>query len=213
VIAPCVIVITDPAFSDELLTERAERLLDAVPPGSIGLQVRDKARPARQVFNLAERLKSICARHGAPVYVNDRIDIALAIAAEGVHLGDGSAPIEDARRLLGRESFLSVAAHRLEDVERAHAKGATAALLSPVFATPGKGPPQGTRFISEARGRCPHLCLYALGGIDEKNAGACFEAGADGIAVIRAVWSAVDPVGAAISLVASARDRLSPGHE
>src|SRR5262249_50312267 len=152
---------------------------------SIGIQVRDKARPTRTVTALAERLRSVCLEFGAPLYVNDRVDVALSLGADGVHLGGDSIDAGDARQLLGPRAFVSVAAHEADDVARAATNGATTTLLSPIFSTPGKGAPRGTSFISDARTRAPSIRLYALGGVDHTNAAACIRAGADGVAVIR----------------------------
>jgi thiamine-phosphate pyrophosphorylase len=159
---------------------------------------------------LAERLRQICSAFGAPLYVNDRVDVALAAGADGVHLGSGSIGVGEARRLLGATAFVSAAAHELEDVERATADGATAALVSPIFSTPGKAAPRGTPFLSKARERVPHARLYALGGVDVASAPSCVQAGADGVAVIRAVWRAKDPGAVAKALVATVRAHASP---
>jgi len=202
---PNVVVITDPALSDDELTERAARALAAAPRASIGIQVRDKARPARAVMALAERLQRVCLEFDAPLYVNDRLDVALCLGVDGVHLGGDSVGVEDARELLGPRAFVSIAAHQTEDVARAETSGATAALVSPIFATPEKGPPRGASFLTAARAQARNLRLYALGGVDARNAAACIGAGADGVAVIRAVWHAGDPAAAARALVDAVR--------
>jgi thiamine-phosphate pyrophosphorylase len=202
---PDVIAITDPRWADDELVLRAEAVLAAVPRGSVGLQLRDKVRGSKAVHGLAERLRAICSQHDAALYVNDRLDVALAVEADGVHLGEASVAIGDARALLGPAAFISVAAHRLEDVDRARLAGATAVLLSPIFETPEKGALQGTRFLADARARAGAVRIYALGGIDVNNAAECRRAGADGVAVIRAVWGSPDAPTSAVSLVAAAR--------
>jgi thiamine-phosphate pyrophosphorylase len=205
---PDVVLITDPAWSDDELVERAERALDAVPRASVGIQVRDKTRPAQAVMALAERLQRVCAALGAPLYVNDRVDVALSIGADGVHLGGQSIHTGDARQLLGSSAFISVAAHEVDDVVHAEASGASAVLVSPIFATAGKGAPRGTSFIADARSSSRRLRLYALGGVDSSNARACIRAGADGVAVLRAVWRAPDPGATASALVEAVRAPL-----
>ena len=202
---PDVVAITDPALRDDELAERTLAMLRGVPRASVGVQLRDRRRPGRAVLALAERLKSICAEFGAPLYVNDRLDIALATAADGVHLGGGSVSVADARRLLGSAAFVSIAAHRIEDLDQKATMGVTAALFAPIFSTPGKGPPTGTAVLSEARARAPHLRLYALGGVDAERAPSCIGAGADGVAVVRAIWEATDPAAVASSLVEAVR--------
>jgi thiamine-phosphate pyrophosphorylase len=204
---PDVVAVTDPTLSDDELTERTKQVLRSVPRSSVGIQVRDKVRAGRAVLRLAERLRAVCSAFGAPLYINDRIDVALASGADGVHLGRGSMDIADARRLLGPAAFVSMAAHDIEDVEHATAHGATASFVSPIFSTPGKGEPRGTPFLSEARARVPHARLYALGGVDVATAPSCVGAGADGVAVIRALWQARDPGRTASALVQAVRDR------
>ena len=190
--APALIAITDPVFSDEHLIRQSERMLGAVTRGTVAVQLRDKVRSTLSVFTLAERLAHVCRAHGAPFYVNDRLDVALAVGADGVHLGGGSVDVADARAL-GPGWFISVAAHSVSDVQRAAREGANAALLSPIFATPGKGTPLGLEALADARGRVREGYLYALGGIDEANGRACFQAGAHGVAAIRAIWTTEDP--------------------
>jgi thiamine-phosphate pyrophosphorylase len=191
---PDLIVITDDALSDEEMESRATRILASVPPGSTALQLRDRRRPGRALVALAERLHAVCARYRAPLVVNDRLDIARAVDAEGVHLGTRSVDIADARRLLGAGIFLSIAAHEVGDVETAARGGATAALVAPIFATPGKGAARGPQLVVDARRSAANVLLYALGGIDVERVMACTSAGAFGVAAIRSVW--MEPGGA-----------------
>ena len=204
---PDLIAITDDALSDEEMETRAARLLAAVPAGSTALQLRDRRRSARALLALAERLRSLCARHDALFLVNDRIDVARAVDADGAHLGGRSIDVADARRLLGDGAFLSVAAHDLRDVEAAVAGGASAALVSPIFATPGKGPPRGLALVAEARVVAARMPIYALGGIDAARAGDCVAAGADGVAAMRSVWAGVDGASIAGAMVRVVRSR------
>lgn len=210
-IVPDVIAITDPRWSDEEVLLRSETVLAAVPPGSVALQLRDKVRSSQAVLSLGERLRAICSRHRAPFYVNDRLDVAMILAADGVHLGDASVEVGDARALLGPDAFISTAAHGPDDVDRARLGGATAVLVSPIYATPEKGAPQGTRLLSEARDRAQGMRVYALGGVDGSNAALCRRAGADGVAIVRAMWDGSDPSLAARSVAAIVRDLHGPG--
>ncbi|HEX9294755.1 MAG TPA: thiamine phosphate synthase [Polyangiaceae bacterium] len=203
---PELIAITDPSLADDRLADLTLRMLSAVPRGSVGIQVRDKVRPASAMLSLAERLHAICAPFEAPLYVNDRLDIALGIGAQGVHLGSRSVDANDARRLLGPSAFISVAAHGVEDLVAPRTSGATAALVSPVFSSPGKGPPGGTDLLSDARRAAPHLRIYALGGVAPENIDRCAAAGADGVAAIRALWTATDIAAVAGALVSAMRD-------
>jgi thiamine-phosphate pyrophosphorylase len=199
--APRVIAITDSRYEDDHLCRVVEAVGEAVAPGELAVQVRDKLRSASAVLALADRLARICVRHGLPLIINDRIDIALAVEAEGVHLGRGSVSVADARRALGDGPFVSVAAHSVDDVLRAEGEGANAALLSPIFASPGKGEPLGIRALEEARRRAPRIELYALGGVDARSAELLRGIGAGGVAVLRAIFDADDPAAAARALL------------
>ena len=203
--APDLIVITDDALSDDETELGAARILAQVPPGSTALQLRDRRRSARALLALAERLRSLTTRHAAPLIVNDRIDIALAIDADGIHLGGRSIEMGDARRLLGSGAFLSVAAHAVADVEAASHAGATAVLVAPIFATPGKGSARGTALLAEVRARAGDVLVYALGGIDPSRVVECMRAGAYGVAAIRSVWSREGGVVAARTMVDQVR--------
>jgi thiamine-phosphate pyrophosphorylase len=185
---PDLIVITDEALSDEQTELRAARILDAVPPGSTALQLRDRRRTARVLLAMAGRLRALCARYGAPLVVNDRVDVARSVDADGVHLGGRSVDIDEARRFVGQHVFVSVAAHDVAGVEAAARSGASAALVSPIYPTPGKGPPRGPELLTGARSSGAHILLYALGGIDAGRAVACVGAGAYGVAAIRSAW-------------------------
>jgi thiamine-phosphate pyrophosphorylase len=202
---PDIIAITDPELPDDGLAERADRMLKSVPAGSVGLQLRDRERPARALLRLAHKLRAICTERGAPLYVNDRVDVALAVAADGVHLGGRSVSATDARRLVGASAFISVAAHRSDELEEAERAGANAALLSPIFETPGKGPALGLGFLAAARARVRNLRLYALGGVDAELAPRCVAEGAHGVAVVRALWRAPRIETAVQSLLAGVR--------
>src|SRR5262249_35870679 len=149
---------------DDELVERAERMLKAAPVGAVGVQLRDNDRPSLALLRLAERLRGVCAARGAPFYVNDRVDVAIAVAADGVHLGGRSIGVKDARELLGQRAFVSVAAHGVGDVASGESSGATAVLVSPIFATPGKGPAAGVALLAEARAAARTVRVYALGG-------------------------------------------------
>jgi thiamine-phosphate pyrophosphorylase len=200
-----VIAITDPKWSDDELVSRAEQILRAVEAGSLAIQLRDKVRGGAAVLALAERLRAVCSRYRAPLYVNDRLDVALAVGADGAHLGEGSVDTEDARRLLGATAFVSMSAHRLDDVDRASRARATAVLVSPIFVTPRKGAPRGTQALGESKARAGRVRVYALGGVEVATAGECIRAGADGVALVRALWGALDPASAARDIMEALR--------
>jgi thiamine-phosphate pyrophosphorylase len=156
------------------------------------VQLRDPGLSGRALADLAVRLRAATRASGAALLVNDRLDLARAIAADGVHLGRRSVAVADARALLGPDAWISVACHSVDDVIHAATAGASAVTLSPIFATPGpgKGSPLGTAALRAARAaidaRSMAIALYALGGVDLTTAPTCFAAGADGVASIRA---------------------------
>lgn len=172
--------------------------LAALPPevrARVAVQLRDPELPPRALLALGRRLREATAAMGAALLVNDRLDLALLLGADGVHLGRRSVALADARALLGDAVFVSVACHDLADVDRAAAAGADAVVLSPIFASPAKGPPLGPGALRAARARLDQIprpaALLALGGVDAGTAPACLAAGADGVAAIRADPAAV----------------------
>lgn len=185
--APRLIAITSLAHasSEEHLTayRRAQELL---PEGAFAVQLRGPALASSRLLSLGERLRDLLLSRGNRLIVNDRADIALALGVTALHLGSRSISIADARALLGPHAFVSVACHAPREVADAAREGASAALLSPIFASPGKGPPIGLGALVEARRLAPTLALYALGGIDASNVTTCLATGATGVAAIRA---------------------------
>jgi thiamine-phosphate pyrophosphorylase len=193
---PRLIAITDPAYAPAVILAQLRAALGAVPPGALSVQVRDfTARPEA----LARDLRELTRAHGAMLLVNRDVALAVAVGADGVHFGGD--PVDAiARAALGEGAWLTVAAHSDEDVRAARRAGADAALVSPIFASPGKGPPRGTDAIARARQIAPDLPLYALGGVDAINAVQCRGAGATGVAAIRSLFEATDPAAAARAL-------------
>jgi thiamine-phosphate pyrophosphorylase len=202
---PDLIAITDDSLSDADLEARVTQILTAVPRASTAIQLRDRRRDARALLALGSRLRRLSADHGAMLIVNDRIDIALAIGADGVHLGGRSSRVADARQLVGASTFLEVAAHEPADVEAASRAGATAALVSPIFATPGKGPARGVTFLAEACAHRGAVIVFALGGIDAARTPSCMAAGAHGVAAIGSLFAAGGGGTAAAEIVAAVR--------
>lgn len=204
--APRLTIITDlKTVSEHLLVARIRSAsrIKAEERTLMAVQLRDPELSGRALLDLGVRLRDATRALGISLIVNDRLDLALALGADGVHLGRRSVSIADARSLLGSSVWISASCHAVSEVTAAHKEGADAALLSPIFASPGKGSPLGTYALRSAResikargGRPIHL--IALGGVDATNAVSCFTAGADGVAAIRA------------DLIDSGAVRLSP---
>jgi thiamine-phosphate pyrophosphorylase len=173
--------------------------LGVLPRGGALVQLRAKGLPARELLERAQHALGPCVRAGAPLLVNDRADVAYAVGAAGVHLPASGLPVQEARFLLGPGALIGVSCHSSVEVAGASRAGADYALFSPIFAVPGKGPPQGLAGLSLAVRAAP-LPIFALGGVDASNALSCVEAGARGVACIRAVFGAADPAAASIAL-------------
>lgn len=154
------------------------------------------------MFEWACGIRELTRDSGATFIVNDRLDIALASGADGVHLGQADLPLPDARRIAPRGFLIGVTVHTVDDAVRAERDGADYVAVSPVFATRSKddaGAPCGLAMVREVR-TAVSVPVIGIGGITRDNAGAVIASGADGVAVISAVVSADDIAGAARDL-------------
>ena len=156
----------------------------------------------RQRLEEARSLLRLCHQHGALFLINDRVDLALAVGADGVHLGQGDLPVAVARRLLGAERLIGCSTHALDQLERAVAEGCDYVGVGPVNATPTKPgrEPVGLAYVAAAAGACP-IPFFAIGGIDVTTLPAVLAAGASRVAVVRAITAAPDPRAAAADLL------------
>jgi thiamine-phosphate pyrophosphorylase len=167
--------------------------LERRAPGVLAVQVRIPGATSGRLLAWGTKLKR--ALPGVPLVVNDRLDVAAALGAEGVHLGRGSVGVGEARALLGSGLWVSRSCHDDQELEQAAREGASAALLSPIHASPGKGPPLGLARLQQACWSHPHLPILALGGVEAGHVLPCLAAGARGVALIRGAlelgrWSA-----------------------
>lgn len=160
------------------------------------MQLRDKARGARQILQLARAVLPVCRAHQAPLLVNDRADVAIAAGAQGVHLPGGGLPVASVRALLGPGALVGVSCHAALDVVRSAAAGADFCVFGPVWEVPGKGPALGPNALLAAVRSAP-VPVLALGGVDLRTAPLARAAGAAGVACIRSVLDAGDPAAAA----------------
>lgn len=194
---PVVHLITDRRLEPEL-PARADAALGGLPPGAVAVHLREKDLGGRDLLALAQALARVCRAHRQLLLVNDRLDVALAASADGVHLPAAGVPVADARRLLGPAALVGVSCHSGDDVARALADGASYATFSPVYDTPSKrayGPPVGLGALHEAARL--GLPLVALGGVTAARAAEVRAAGAAGVAVIRA-WLGEGDAAAAV---------------
>lgn len=177
----------------------------ALEGGARAFQLREKDLEARDLALLAERLLGLLRPAGGILLINDRIDVALAVGAAGVHLSRrGFAPAV-ARRLLGVERLVGVSCHSLAEAEEAQEGKADFIVLGPIFFTPSKapyGPPLGLEVLREVRPRI-RLPIFAIGGVSAVNRREVLAAGADGVAVVSAVMAAPDVSAATRALLSS----------
>ena len=198
---PVVHLITDRALAPDLAS-RAAAALAGLPPGTAAIHLREKDLGGRDLLVLARTLAGVCRAHRQVLLVNDRLDVAVAAGADGVHLPSAGVPPAEARRLLGPGALVGVSCHSTADVSRALAGGASYATFSPIHDTPSKrpyGPPLGVAALRDAVRL--GLPLVALGGIDAPRAAEARAAGAAGVAAIRAWLVGGDPAGAVRALL------------
>jgi thiamine-phosphate pyrophosphorylase len=181
----------------------ADVVAAAVQGGVTCVQLREKQTNTRDFLAQAVVLKALLAPHGVPLVINDRIDIALACGAAGVHLGQSDMPVHDARRLLPPDVFMGWSVETAQDVARSTHLPVDYLGVSPVFATPTKTDtktPWGLEGLRQVRAATA-LPLVAIGGIHAGNAQDVMRAGANGLAVVSALCAAVDPALAARDLI------------
>jgi thiamine-phosphate pyrophosphorylase len=181
-------------------TDDLSLLSDLAEVGVDGFQVRDKDATTRELVELTRVVQAAVRPTGALVVVDDRLDVALASGADGVHLGAEDLPVELATRA-APDLVVGATCRDRAAVERAAAAGASYAGFGPVFATSSKAglpDPLGPGAVTAARGVLP---LVAIGGISPGRVAGVLEAGAHGVAVLGAIWRRPDPVAAAKELV------------
>lgn len=180
----------------------AEVVRAAVQNGVTIVQLREKDCSTRDFIALARRVREILAPLGIPLIINDRLDVALAAGADGVHIGQSDMPYGNARRLLGEDAIIGLSVGTPEEARMAEMLDVDYLGVSPVFSTPTKtdtGDAWEIEGLKILRTRSRHR-LVAIGGINQTNAAMVMAAGADGIAVVSAICSAPDPSEAAKTL-------------
>ncbi len=173
----------------------AEAVGKALEAGVKAVQLREKDMPVRGLLELAFKLRELTKKWSARLFINDRVDVALACRADGVHLGGQSMPPETVRRMPGgRELIIGVSAHSMEQAAAAQSGGADFITFGPVFETPSKkayGAPLGLQKLGEAA-RALEVPVFAIGGIKAWNIKSVMEAGAFGAALISGILGADD---------------------
>ena len=166
----------------------------ALQGGVRAIQVREKDLPVRELLATAQELRIITRESNAKLFINDRVDVAVAVEADGVHLGHQSMPSEAVRKIVGKKMLIGVSTHSLAEAVNAEEAGADFITLGPIFVTPSKmqyGEPLGVEAIRIVKKHI-RIPVFGLGGIRNANIAQVMQAGADGIAMISAIIAADD---------------------
>ena len=173
----------------------------ALDGGVRAVQLREKDLEGGELYRLTGRLRDLTARYAARLLINDRLDVALATGADGVHLGQTCLPVSTARQLLGPDKLIGVSTHSPDEITAA--QGADFVVFGPVYFTPSKagyGQPQGVARLRQAVRHSP-APVFAIGGIQADRIAAVRSTGAHGVALISALSAAAEPRRAARELL------------
>ncbi len=187
---------------DMLRIAPAEAMTAAIESGVRFFQYRNKSSSRREIYEICLGLAALSRDARAVFIVNDHADIAMAVDAAGVHLGQDDLPVQDARKIMGRDRIIGISTHSAEQALAAEAAGADYIGFGPIFETSTKdaGPAKRTSAITAVKKKVA-LPLIAIGGINHANVRDAIRAGADGVAVISAILSAADYRAAAAEMV------------
>ena len=178
--------------------------MEAALAGGIRLvQLRERDLPIRELLNLARQMRTLTSQYRAKLLINDRIDICLAVEADGIHLRSNRLPAPVVRKILGSHKLIGVSTHSLEEAWQAEAEGADFIVLGPIYETRSKlafGAPLGLETL-RAAGKFIKIPLLALGGIQRQQVRKVMGAGADGIALISAILMSENPRQATLDLI------------
>jgi thiamine-phosphate pyrophosphorylase len=181
----------------------AETIEQAILGGVTVVQYRSKSgtKTTREMYEELLKLREVTKKHNVPLIVNDRIDLALAVDADGVHIGQDDLPADVVRKILGEDKIIGISTHSLEEVERANELPVDYIALGSIYRTPTKEKPiiVGVETLKEAK-KIAKKPLVAIGGIMPYNVDEVIKAGADGVAVISAILGFQDVRKAAESM-------------
>jgi thiamine-phosphate pyrophosphorylase len=175
----------------------------AIRGGAKAVQLRDKRRSKAELLTAARKLRDLCAKKGVLFIVNDHLDIALAVSADGLHLGQDDLPLAEARRILPIDALIGCSTRSTAEAVRAQAGGADYVAVGSIYPTTSKEKYKlvGLETLRRTRSKVS-VPLIAIGGINHANVQEVMKAGADGVAVISAVMGEVDVDKAASRLAA-----------
>lgn len=191
------------------LEEVAEQ---AIMGGCSVIQLREKECSTREFFQTAKGIKSVTQKYNIPLIINDRIDIALAVGAEGVHLGQEDLPMAEARKLLGEDKIIGASAHNLEEALKAWKEGADYLGVGAIFGTKTKENAVITS-IDTLREICTQVPIpvVAIGGVRGANIEQLKHTGISGVAVVSAIMASEQPKEAAAELLIRVREVQNEG--
>jgi thiamine-phosphate pyrophosphorylase len=188
-------------FKLYLITDRKKTTLPlpkairlALNGGVRAIQLREKDLPVRQLLALSQEIGTITKEFGAGLFINDRVDVAVAVDADGVHLGHQSMPVDAVRRIVGAKMLIGVSTHNLGEAKQAEDNGADFVTFGPVYRTLSKmqySAPVGIEALKTVKKQV-RIPVFGLGGIRRDTISQVLQAGADGIAMISAIFGADD---------------------
>ncbi len=177
----------------------------ALEGGVRAVQLREKDLPVRELLALSQEMRTLTKEFDAMLFINDHVDVAVAVNADGVHLGHQSMPVGAVRKIVGKDMLIGVSTHSLEEAKVAEAGGADFITIGPIFDTPSKsklGVPVGLSILKDLKNEL-NIPFYALGGIKSGNIAQVLGAGATGVAMISAIMAAEDIKKASSKLIAA----------
>ncbi len=185
-------------ITDRKLFFTADRFInaveDALKAGVKAVQLREKDLPTRELLALSYRFRELTARYNAVLFINDRLDIAMSVDADGVHLGQSSIPVYAVRNVVNKRLKIGVSTHNLEEALTAQREGADFIAFGPLYQTLSKlkyGNPVGLGYFRKVK-ESINLPVFGIGGIKLNNAGDVMQAGAYGIALISGILGNAD---------------------
>ena len=193
-------LIADTGLFQKDIISSVRRSIDG---GVKAVQLRGKNLPAREILRIGERLRLLTSEYSVKLFINDRIDVAMILGADGVHLGQNGLPVGIVRKILGDSLIIGVSTHSLKEAKDAERGGADFITFGPIFATPSKvvyGPPVGLRRLVNLTGRIK-IPVFAIGGINMDRIQDVMKKGANGVAVISAILNSESVYDAAASML------------
>jgi thiamine-phosphate pyrophosphorylase len=203
-------------FTIYLITDRKQTKLPlpeairlALKGGVRAIQLREKDLPVRELLELARQVRAVTNEFNAKLFINDRVDVAVAVDADGVHLGHQSMPPGAVRRIVGRNKLIGVSTHNILEARAAQEGSADFITFGPVFHTPSKagfGDAVGLEYLKSAK-KAVSIPIFGLGGIKSGEVGQVLSYGADGVSMISAIFGAEDIQKAAEAIVSLAAEK------